>query len=114
VLVGCLIALADPYQPDVPVQPDRVRAVAEGYCERRLPRSAELGVLLDAVRYGAAFRGARTFGRIAHEGWTPSIERELERQATRYTNSTQVAALAMAVFEQRRRDTTSPSSTSTW
>ena len=106
VLIGCLVPLTDPYRPDVCIISDRVTAVVEGYCQRRLPTEPELAVLLDAVRYGAVFRGTQTFGRIVYEGWTPAIERELERQARRYTNSTAVTTIARAVFEQRLRNTT--------
>jgi Ser/Thr protein kinase RdoA (MazF antagonist) len=100
-LSGCLVPLDDPYRADVRVDRDRVRAVAAGYCTRRQPGAEELAVLLDAVRYGAVFRGTRVFGRVVAEGWTSAIVGELERQATRSTNSAEVALTARSVFEQR-------------
>ncbi len=97
-LIGCHFRLDDPYAHEVQPDPSRIAAVADGYGRLWVPTTSELDVLDDAVRYGSAFRGARTFGRVLQEGWSADIEQELGRQRHRYLASGEIARIARARF----------------
>lgn len=99
-LADCLLDADLP--PDRPeawlVQPDpeRVAAVAAGYSRTRTLTGAELELLADAVRFGAAFTGAiHLEAALAERASGPGIEGRLARLRNRLAISDTVAELAL-------------------
>ena len=74
---------------------DRVAAVARGYASQREPRSAELALLPEAVRFGSCYAGAIHLYQALAEGVSgTSMDARLERLRNRVAVSEAVARLA--------------------
>jgi Ser/Thr protein kinase RdoA (MazF antagonist) len=101
--LGSLLLMAQCSEKgDLPAQmlPERVVALADGYRAQRSLQTSELPLLLDAIRFSIAWRGAITFARVQEEGWHAGIERLLGRAQRGYCIAEPIAHLAASRFLQ--------------
>ena len=68
------------------MEPDSlgIAAVVEGYRQHRTLTATERDTLLEAIRFGPAFRGAIHCASAAQQGWSARFERHLTREYKRY------------------------------
>ena len=101
-LAGLLIDCHPDPMPTRPIQadPHRIAAVVDGYCQHRILTTAEVAVLLEAMRFGVAFQAIIRFAWTQQEGWSDRIQRSLARLQTRFMACEEIAAIAQDQFEQ--------------
>jgi Ser/Thr protein kinase RdoA (MazF antagonist) len=94
-LLACHYDLDPP--PTELLEPDgrRIAAVMNGYQDQRQLSSAELEMLLEAIRFSIAVGGAWHFAMIAQQGWNTKIEGRLARLQQRYQATAEIARLAL-------------------
>ncbi len=83
------------YQPDI----QRIAAVARGYCQWRQLPPDELAILVEAVRFSIAWRGALILSLIEYEGWHERLHQSLTQWWRWYTISEEIAHIAHPLFE---------------
>lgn len=85
------------YQPD----PQRIAAVIQGYTRWRHLLFEEREVLLEAVRFSSAWRGAWFFSLVEKSGLTVSLENALRNWQQWYLISEEITRLALELIERR-------------
>lgn len=85
------------YHPD----PQRIAAVVQGYCYWRSPVPEELAILLEAIRFSIAWRGALFCQSGTRHGWNEWPQQALTRFWRWYAISEEIAHIAHACIEQR-------------
>ncbi|HEU5228144.1 MAG TPA: phosphotransferase [Ktedonobacteraceae bacterium] len=87
-----------PHYPQITPDPSLISAVVEGYCQQRTPTSAELEMLVEAVRFNSAFHFARNCQSILQDHWRENTG--LQKLQMRYDVAEEIALIARQRFEQ--------------
>jgi Ser/Thr protein kinase RdoA (MazF antagonist) len=88
--------IAPQYEPD----PQRIKAVVNGYSRWRHLSSEEDNVLLEAIRFSIAWRGAWFFSLMGNGGLNERLEYALKRWNRWYVISEEIARLSHIALEQ--------------
>jgi Ser/Thr protein kinase RdoA (MazF antagonist) len=85
--------------PEYHTDAQRIAAVIDGYCRKRQIPPNELEILVEAVRFNIAWRGAWTLGRIEHKGWHERLHRFLTILWRWYALSEEIVHIAYEQIE---------------
>jgi Ser/Thr protein kinase RdoA (MazF antagonist) len=92
--------LGKPQLPAMQADSQCIAAVVRGYCQRRKPSNAELGMLEDALLYDVARRvGQEKRFSTLSDGWAQEVW--LQKMLARYRVGPKIATIARRFFEQQ-------------